>query len=402
MLVDESIRRDPLAADVAAIANNDAVRRILQLLCRTTGMGFAAVARVTEDRWVACAVEDGIALGLQPGGELDVSTTICDEVRAGRELVVIDDVSTDDKYCNHKTPKMYGFQSYISVPIELPDGRFFGTLCALDPAPARLDTPETIEMFRLFADLVGFHVVAGDQLAAARQDLLDARRTAELREQFIAVLGHDLRNPLNAIQAAAALLSLNADPGQKRPLSVVKSSASRMASLIENVLDFTRGKLGGGLPVRLEPETQLARWLDEVVVELRTVWPDREIEARFDIATPLVCDRSRLGQLLSNLLQNALLHGDPAQPVRVTARGDDDGLVLAVVNGGEPIPEDKFERLFHPFVRASEGPEQQGLGLGLYIAAEIARAHQGTLDVSSSPTATTFTFRMPYLPPPSA
>ena len=91
-------------------------------------MGFAAVARVTEDRWVACAVRDEIAFGLQPGGELEVETTICDEIRDSGRLVVIDNVAEDKAFCGHPTPRMYGFQSYISMPIVRPDGRFFGTL----------------------------------------------------------------------------------------------------------------------------------------------------------------------------------------------------------------------------------------------------------------------------------
>jgi GAF domain-containing protein len=136
--------------DLTAVANFAAVPTILEVVCRTTGMGFAAVARVTSDRWIACAVRDEIAFGLQPGGELEVATTICDEIRDSGQPVVIDHVAEDEVFCGHPTPKMYGFQSYISMPILRPDGRFFSTLCAIDPRPARLKTPETVGMFRLF------------------------------------------------------------------------------------------------------------------------------------------------------------------------------------------------------------------------------------------------------------
>src|SRR3712207_5707863 len=131
--------------DVAAIARIDAVPTILEVACRATGMGFAAVARVTEDRWVACAVRDGIRFGLKPGGELELGTTICSEIRASGRPVVIDHVAEDQAFCGHPTPARYGFQSYISVPILRPrGGAFFGTLCALDPRPARLSAPETV------------------------------------------------------------------------------------------------------------------------------------------------------------------------------------------------------------------------------------------------------------------
>ena len=126
-----------LQDDVALISRIDAVPTILEVVCRTTGMGFAAVARVTEDRWIACAVQDEIAFGLKPGGELKVETTICNEIRASGEPVVIDHVAEDEAFCGHPTPAMYGFQSYISMPIVRRDGAFFGTLCAIDPRPAQ-------------------------------------------------------------------------------------------------------------------------------------------------------------------------------------------------------------------------------------------------------------------------
>src|SRR5712671_5858306 len=99
--------------DVDAVSRIEAVPRILEVVCRTTGLGFAAVARVTEDRWIACAVRDEIAFGLQPGGELSVETTICNEIRDSGQAVVIDHVAGDELFCRHPTPKMYGFQSYI-------------------------------------------------------------------------------------------------------------------------------------------------------------------------------------------------------------------------------------------------------------------------------------------------
>lgn len=121
--------------DVVAVESIAAVPTILDVVCQTTGMGFAAIARVTDDRWVACAVKDDIAFGLEPGGELSLETTICHEIRQSGTAVVIDHVAEDPAFCGHHTPARYGFQSYISMPIVLPDGTFFGTLCAIDPSP---------------------------------------------------------------------------------------------------------------------------------------------------------------------------------------------------------------------------------------------------------------------------
>src|SRR6202012_5256896 len=150
---------------------------------------------------------DEIAFGRAPGEELVVETTLCHEIRQHHEAVVIDNVAEDAAYCGHHTPAKYGFQSYISMPIKLSDGTFFGTLCAIDPRPARLNTPQTIGMFKLFAELIAIHLDATDRVAASEARLLSERESSELREQFIAVLGHDLRNPLASIAAGTKMLA---------------------------------------------------------------------------------------------------------------------------------------------------------------------------------------------------
>jgi len=144
--------------DVEAISRMPMVPKILEVICRTTGMGFSAVARVTEDKWVACGVRDEIEFGLKPGGELKLETTICHEIRQSGQGLIIDHVEEDKTYCHHHTPAMYGFQSYISIPIKRQDGTFFGTLCAIDPRPHKLNNTQTIEMFKLFAELISFHL----------------------------------------------------------------------------------------------------------------------------------------------------------------------------------------------------------------------------------------------------
>jgi signal transduction histidine kinase len=381
-------------ADIDAISHIDAVPTILNVVCRVTGMGFAAVARVTGDRWVCLAVNDEIAFGLKPGGELKVETTICQEVRQTREAIVIDHVSEDEVYCGHPTPAMYGFQSYISMPIFLKDGSFFGTLCAIDPRPARLKNPGVIGMFKLFTELLAFHLDAAQRLATTEARLTDERAASELREQFIAVLGHDLRDPLASIAAGATLLQKT--PLNEKAVSIIgmmNKSVARMSALIDNVLDFARGRLGGGLVLTRTHEA-IEPALKQVVDELRSTHSDRVIETDFRLTKPVFGDRIRIAQLFSNLLGNALKYGTVGDPVRVKVSTNGQ-FELAVYNSGTPIPPAAMERLFHPFSRGNVRPSQQGLGLGLYIASEIARAHGGRIDVTSSPEETCFTFRMP-------
>jgi signal transduction histidine kinase len=386
---------ETLSADVAAVGRIKAMETILEVVCRTTGMGFAAVARVTEDRWIACAVRDEIAFGLKPGSELKVETTICDEIRDSGQAVIIDHVSLDRKFSSHPTPAMYGFQSYISMPIVRADGSFFGTLCAIDPHPARLNRPEITGMFKLFAELIAFYLDAEDDMAKSQAALLDARQTAELREQFIAVLGHDLRNPLAAIQGGARLLRKEPLSGKQLDIvASVETSMRRMAGLIDNVLDLTRGRLGGGLRINRKSAVSIEPVLMHIVEEFRSASPQHRIETEFDLAQPVAFDDGRIGQLLSNLLGNALTHGSADALVRVRAVVQDGLFELSVSNGGAPISPEVRAQIFKPFFRAG-GSSNAGLGLGLYIASEIACAHGGTLDVNSTLEETLFTARIP-------
>jgi len=383
-------------SDIATVNSIEAVPTILQVVCQSTGMGFAAVARVTEGRWIACSVLDQIDFGLKPGGELKVETTICHEIRQSREGVVIDHVAEDEAYRGHPTPAMYGFQSYISMPILRKDGSMFGTLCAIDPKPHRLKTPGTIGMFKLFAELIAFHIDSVDRLATSEADLMDERETAELREQFIAVLSHDLRNPLASIDGGLRLLSkAPLDDKSKGFIAMMQNSSARMNELINNVLDLTRVRLGGGFQLSRAEEDSLAPVLEEVATELRLAMPSREINMQIDLREPIHCDRARIAQLFSNLLGNAVKHGDATAPVHVLAQTAEGVFKLSVANSGEPIPPFAIKRLFLPYARGSGAGNPQGLGLGLYIASEIARAHGGMLSVSSLPEETRFTFQMP-------
>ena len=250
-------------------------------------------------------------------------------------------------------------------------------------------------MFRLFAELIAFHLDANQRLASTDASLLNERETAELREQFIAVLCHDLRNPLTAIIGGADLVErtpLNAAAAHM--IRIIQRSAGRMASLIDDVLDFARGRLGSGLTVQLARQP-LEPVLRQVVEELQASVPDRIIELEIAFEDPIVCDQTRVAQLLSNLLGNAVNYGAAGKPIHVKAKAESGTFELSVANAGDPIPPAALARLFQPFSRGALQPGQKGLGLGLFIASEVARAHEGTLDVVSSPEETRFTFRMP-------
>jgi sigma-B regulation protein RsbU (phosphoserine phosphatase) len=239
---------------------------------------------------------------------------------------------------------------------------------------------------------------AGDQARKEIETLNKAlTETGRLRDEFIAILGHDLRNPVAAIGGGMRILSKEdlSSRGQQ-VVRLIDGSVARMARLIDDVLDLTRGRMGGGLTISGKVEEDLSLHLKQVVAELST-GSGRRIDVETDLPEPVLVDAGRIGQLVSNLLGNALSHGAEDKPVGLSARVVENNLVISVSNGGDPIPPETIARLFQPFFRGGDaaGRHEQGLGLGLHIASEIAKAHGGTLSVSSSIEKTTFEFRMP-------
>jgi sigma-B regulation protein RsbU (phosphoserine phosphatase) len=231
----------------------------------------------------------------------------------------------------------------------------------------------------------------------AEAEARSGHAAAELRDQFIAVLGHDLRNPLAAVSAGARLLHGGGTLAARQALIVqeMERSVARANRLIDDVMDFARGKLGEGLPLQIDSARPLEPVLEHVVREMRTIHPDRAIETRFEIGHPVDCDPDRIARLASNLLANAVTHGAPDQPIVCEARTTNETFELFVTNGGAPIPDEQREKLFQPFFRGGTSGSQHGLGLGLFIVSEIARAHRGLMDMTSTDAETRFRLLMP-------
>ena len=388
---------EAIAADIAAVARVSAVPGILQVICNKTAMGFAAVARVTDQTWTACAVHDAIDFGLKPGGQLPLKTTLCFESRGAREAIVIDCFDESTAYRGHHTGEIYKLQSYVSVPIIFSDGRYFGNLCAIDPRPHDVSDVRTISMFEAYAMLIASQLEHEESQVAQERVLTNERRTAELREQFIAVLGHDLRNPLDAVNGIAALLIRQETHPDTVKLGLrLKTVVRRMAGLIDDVMDFARGQMGSGIGVDIRPSDNLQVALHNVVTELRDAHAEITIDDHLAWHAVVHCDGVRVQQLLSNLLGNAIKHGTRDVPIVVRGTVDEDCLILSVTNGGKAIAPESLEKVFQPYWRPPESVSGGGLGLGLFICKQIADAHGGEIRVTSSSTqGTCFVARLP-------
>lgn len=386
-----------LQHDIENIANNNSIRSILNVICKTTGMGFSAVARVTDSKWITCLSQDEINFGLLSGDELSLKTTICDEIRQHQNPVIIEEVAKSSRYRDHHTPLQYGFQSYISFPIFRKDGRFFGTLCAIDPAPAKLETEQIKELFTLYTELITFHLDKIDEMEELSSILLEEIRIAELRETFIAVLGHDLRNPVGITRRCAdVLLTTELSAFAKTQVSMIKSTSYQMQALIDNLLDFAKGHLGDGIQLKLRDNNrELKKTLIQVSREFESIHEGYKIKLSIILDKDVVCDIDRISQLFSNLIGNAIQHGTQQQPIEIEIKTELNKFSLKVSNGGKKIPIQIQTNLFKPYFTTNSGANKSGLGLGLYICSEIAKAHGGNITVQSTDQQTSFEFTMP-------
>lgn len=217
-------------SDIEAIAAIPMVGTILEVACHSTGLRFAAVSRVSGDRWICCASRDELGMGLKPGDEIPVEPRLRDAIR-DRGGVVIDDIAADETWRDNTASAKYGFQSYISMPIAQEGGRFFGTLCAIDAEPRPLNNPQVTGMFKLFAQLIAHELDMQERLKAAE----DAN--AMLQDRFRAGLGHDMKNTLAAMQAGARLLGKSAlDARGQLIVSEMQSAAQKLSQQISDAM----------------------------------------------------------------------------------------------------------------------------------------------------------------------
>jgi len=242
-------------------------------------------------------------------------------------------------------------------------------------------------------------VITLDDVTLEKQIEVERERHAHFRELFLAVLSHDLRNPVSTVKTGAAFLLRGGLPdGPARITGRMAHAADRMARMIDQLLDLTRSRLGGGIPVtpRAMDLHECAR---RVVEELEMAYPDCPIELVTEGDARGEWDADRLAQVVSNLVGNAVEHGCVDEPVRVRVRDEGAAVALEVHNDGAPIPPELLPVLFDPFRRGAvraDGAARSGLGLGLYITQQIVQAHGGTLSVRSTPRdGTTFRVRLP-------
>ncbi|SNR74520.1 His Kinase A (phospho-acceptor) domain-containing protein [Maribacter sedimenticola] len=388
---------DSYKRNIEDIQSIEVLPTILNVIKETTQMGFIAVARVTQEKWLTCSALDDVNFGLKPGDELVVETTICHEIRQANKLVVIDHVETDPYFRNHPTPLQYGFQSYISVPIILKNGDFFGTLCAIDPKPNKLNNDKVIGMFTLYADLISFHLQAIENLRAIRQKV----RQQDVRlEAFEFISSHDLQEPLRKIQTFSTIIrereANNLPPNVATYFKGIEREANKMRKILKDLLDYSETEEFVDRFKTTHLEKIVQRAITRIQQDLTACGGTISLTSMEEVnAIPI-----QLEQLFYGLLANSIAYRCPNRPLTISiactsGKGgvfNVEGLnnqttycMVTVKDNGIGFQQKYAERIFGMFKRLNADNNDKSTGIGLAIAKRIVENHHGRIFAYGEP-----------------
>jgi signal transduction histidine kinase len=390
---------DELLEDIERIRRIAIVPTLLDVICETTGMGFAAVARVTSTKWVTCSVRDDIQFGLNPGSELMLATTICDEIRQSYQPVIINHVAEDEQFHNHHTPLMYGFQSYISYPIVLKSGELFGTLCAIDPKPADLKNAKVQGLFTAFADLISFHLQQIELLDESDKAVRNLSRqlfnSMDENRQYRHISSHTLQEPLRKLRIFSGMLvDAIKDSSQEKAeylAARIYSSSERFSSMINDLSNFS---VLDSNETATEP-TSLDTALEVACSQLSVQIQEKLATIQAEKLPTIQAFPAQIELLFYHLIQNSLKFSrrDVSPVISISCRRpalsadhqpmDKQYIEILIEDNGIGIDSNQVERIFDMFSQLSSEPTGLGDGFGLTYCRKIIRNHNGLIKIQS-------------------
>ena len=365
--------------DIEFLSHNEAVQNILRVLSYTTGLRITLVARLTPDSWTACAVLDEASFGLEPGTQLEVETTFCNVVRTTMAPLVLNNAKQDPQYGDHVAIKMYNVENYIAVPVYY-NGNHFGVLCGLDVVPFEANLNEnTVTIFKLLSQLITSEMEAEERRRSS---------TAQISalNDIISIAAHDLRQPLTAMQLRTQLAIRRAQKEKVSPqlevmLTGLNADVRRASALTDVLLDVGRIETGEfSLQLNQVDLVQLVtKATEDISTDNQKVYFELELPTELKIQA----DETRLGQVVRNLLENALKYSpDATNPIEVRLSSlPDQTALLQVRDYGMGVKEADLPKLFQRQFRTEEAKLSglKGSGYGLYITQKFVEAHKGRI-----------------------
>lgn len=415
------MNKNDLEQEIETVAQIAVIPKVLELINKTTGMRFAAVARVTAQSWTALAVFDQLGFGLKPGDEVELTNTLCSEVRMYEKPIIIDDIASDETYNCHPIPRDFGFQSHISVPIYVGDSGFWGTLCSVDPEPNTLDNEKIRSLFSFLANLIGEQLETHMLLKANKKDLRNqlqissdledviqahtadlkrkvrelARSNQELKD-FSYVASHDLQEPLRKIQTYASMIAQGGgtvfSDRDKTYFNKIQDAVDRMRNLIQDLFAYSIVQT----QATSFETVNLAEVVTEVIDNLSEEIAAKNAIVEVGSLCTIAVQRFQIIQLIQNLLGNSLKYCSPERAPHIkisskTVKGvqhqhmDSDTTYcrLAISDNGIGFDAAYSAKIFEVFQRLHGKTEYSGTGIGLAIVRKIVENHNGFVSVKS-------------------
>lgn len=364
----------------------------LKYLGDSTQMEIICILTPHLNKWVVCMAYNTLNLNIVQGTAMEFNSSN----KELEENTILMDNMKDAKGLNISgQTNLKRIQKLISQPIHRLEGKFFGLLCALGTDSTFGNDINLKQFYNFHSRFIATSIGLVERSDEFNHHLRHEIENAEKHSTYMAVLGHDLRNPVATVRMCSDII-LKAGPNSvvSKNAGIIKSSSYRMQELIDSMLDTAQSKFGDGIKIEKKVNNVLlANALYHVVDEIMAV-NYLEIKTSLKLTAPVNCDVERIAQLVSNLLSNAVNHGD-GKNILMDVRTIKNAFVLTVSNTGPTIPKAKLKKIFEPYYSDFTPENKGGLGLGLYISSQIAQSHGGSLKVKSNAGETKFILTIP-------
>lgn len=393
-------KSDNLYKDLEAVRQIAIVPTILDVVCRITGMGFAAVARVTEDRWMACKVDDRVNFGLGEGDELKIETTICNEIRDSRVEVVFDNASEHEIFKDHHTPKLYGLQSYISFPIILRNGDFFGTLCAIDPKPHHVTRKEVTDTFRLFAELIAFHLESIDLMSRSHKQLKQSEitisQTNAENKLYKQISGHNIKEQVRKIAIFSDILVTNSNELDSKKVKETASRIQDISTELSGMIDYVTKYSDIKGKEEVFESVDLNKVIKDVCDDLANELDKKRVSVSNEELPVVSGIPTQVKELFINILGHAIMFSGSENTSTVNiyatdfAKAETAGQTqnycdIVVEQKGIGLDEYNLDNAFDIFMHLSTKQSGSQYGAGLAYCRKIVQNHGGTITAKPLP-----------------
>src|SRR5690606_3032061 len=360
----------------------------------STDMSVVSIVTSYLENWVVCKSHNPLIQHIKPGtvSQFDKSISTSSLVKSTFLRETQDNTHLVRIKGEMNTP---AFPTTLTHPIYHTNGNIFGLLCALGPVSTSRNSGKLKDIYQFHSEHITTSIALVERFEELEHRLRIEREIAEKHATYMAVLGHDLRNPVGTIRMCSDIIKkAQPNPVILKNADLIKSSSYRMQELIDSMLDTAQSKFGDGIKIEKKIDNVfLANSLYHVVEEIKAI-NSIQIKTSLKLTEPVNCDAQRLAQLLSNLLSNAVNHGD-GQQISMVVKTTKKNFLLTVANTGPIIPSTKIKKIFEPYFSEHAANNKNGLGLGLYISSQIAQSHGGSLKVKSNKEETVFKLSIP-------